>query len=142
MHDYIKIEAEMMGMNTKKWTYTPEAEQDIIIMSRLMKITRSDDFTEEELQFYQNAAAVENQQYVKGSRILTKDFNEEELNNYQWYAEHPTGSCRGFRLTEDPTEKEVKVWQETMEWINKLDFVALRNKVEFEREDNLDPRCF
>jgi hypothetical protein len=136
MHDHLKAEIELMGYKAQDIKTTTHAEQDFLIMTRLMKITRSDDFTEEELQFYQTAAAVAaDDRYVVGSRILTKDFSEEELKDYQWSAEHPTGSCRGFRLTEDPTEEEVKEWQETTEWLNKLDLVALRKKVEFEREE-------
>jgi hypothetical protein len=140
MHDHLKAEVELMGYKPENVTEDSNLEQDFLIMSRLMRVSRTSDFSEEELAYYQEAAAAAEERYVVGGRILTKDFSDEELKEYQWSADHPTGSCRGVRLTDEPTEEEVKGWQDKLEWLNKLDFVAIRKRVEFyDREPNNKP---
>ncbi len=133
MHATLKAQIEQMGYDSKNVVDDPQTEQDFLIMSKLLRITRTDDFSEEELEFYQWAAenaATEESSFCRG-RILTPDFTPEELTEYQWAAEHPTGSCRGYRFTDEPTEQEVKEWQESLSYFNGLDMDEVRTRVKF-----------
>lgn len=141
MHDCLKDEIELMGYKSENVQGDPNIEQDFLIMSRLMRISRSGEFSDDELAFYQSAATAvtQDEKYVVGARILTPDFAEDEFQLYQWAAEHPTGSCRGYRLTEEPTEQEVKEWQESLEYLNGLNFDVARSRVKFLDKDKTKP---
>lgn len=129
MHTQLNDEIERMGYDARQVMKDLNTDQDFLIMSRLMKLTRTGDFSEEELTYYQWAS--EEQEHVCRGRIQTPDFTEEELKEYQWAAEHPTGSCRGFRMTEEPSEQEVKEWLESLDYLNKLNIDEARSRVKF-----------
>jgi hypothetical protein len=137
MNKNLQAELNTMGYGDHAVAISTEADQDFLIMSKLLRITKTVDFEPEELEYYtwmsENMDAAGH--FARG-KIQTPDFTPEELREYQWAAEHPTGSCRGFRLTDEPTEEEVKGWQETLEFFNKMDFAAVRAKIEFyDREE-------
>ena len=138
MHGCLKDEIELMGYKSENVLGDPNIEQDFLIMSRLMRIARSGDFSEEELAYYQ-AANDREEKYIVGARIQTPDFTEDEFQYYQWAADHPTGSCRGYRLTEEPTEQEVKEWQESLAYLNGLNFDVARSHVTFLDKDTTKP---
>ena len=141
MHDHLKAEVERMGYDSRNVAHDTHAEQDFLIMARLMSISRTGEFSEEELAYYQNAAedaANNDHSFVRG-RILTPDFSEEELHQYQWAAEHPTGSCRGFRMTKEPTEQEVAEWRESLDYLNNLNFDEARSRVKLIDKDETKP---
>lgn len=140
MNKNLEAELNTMGCDANKVIVSTEADQDFLIMSKLLKITKTVDFDPEELEYYQWISANMNESghFARG-RIQTPDFSEEELREYQWAAEHPTGSCRGFRLTDEPTEEEVKGWQESLEFFNKMDFKAVRAKITFYDREEVKP---
>lgn len=122
--------------NTASVSVSTETDQDFLIMSKLLKVTKTIDFDADELEYYNWISENIDAPPLCRGKIQTPDFTEEELKEYQWAAEHPTGSCRGFCLTDEPTEEEVKDWQASLEFFNKMDFKAVRARVEFyDREE-------
>lgn len=127
----------MIDIFDKIESYKPqpviETSQDILILSQLMRVTRTPDFTEEELEYYQSYSEVFKGYPVVGpslrGKILTPDFTEEELAELQWSSVENTRSCHGFCLTNDPTEEEIDGWQNSLEWLNNLDFDAAKKRM-------------
>lgn len=138
MHDSLKEQIELMGYTTDQVAIDPQTEQDHLMTAMLLRMTRTSDFTDEELAYY-NAAMGEMPASVKG-KVLTSDFTDEELAYYQSLAEtYEPGGCKGFRLTPDPTEEEMKEWTETLDYLNKLDFAEVRKRVRFIDKDESKP---
>ena len=139
MNEHLLHEMNTMSCDSAKVKVTTETDQDFLFMSKLMKITRTNDFEPEELEYYEWISEHMDQCHFTRGKIQTPDFTEEELLGYKWEAEHPTGSCRGFRFTDEPTEEEVKDWQAFLEFLNKMDFVSVRSRVKFYDEEEHKP---
>ncbi len=118
-----------MNEKTIKAQASLECVQDMEAYFSMIRGLARNPITDEEIKQWKVIDEQADEHYVKGAKIQTKDFTEQELASYnRIYDRHPAGM---IIRTPDPTEGEIKDWQNWHEKINNMNLDEIRKKVQF-----------